>query len=106
VLGHHGGISAFFATGYFRGADLATGARRHDKGFTRLSYLGKPLICPSAVIQRLHLPMIWGGVPRTPRLLPPTRLALTASQPVTMSRNRGNAHRQATGLLPDKMGLY
>ena len=37
---------------------------------------------------------------------PPTRLAFTASQPVTMSRNRGNAHRQATGLPPDKMGLY
>jgi hypothetical protein len=81
VLGQDGGISAFFATGYFRGADLATGAGRHDEGFTRLSYLGKPLICPSAVIQRSHLPMIWGAYQGRLGYFPPPAWRLRRHNP-------------------------
>ena len=52
-------VGIFGTAGYARSADLDTRARRHYEGLTRLCFLGKPLICPSAVIQRSHLPMIW-----------------------------------------------
>ena len=81
VCGHDGGVSDFFAAGYITGAGLATGARRHDEGLTRLCYLGKPLICPSAVIQRSHLPMIWGAVPRTLGYFPPPAWRLRRHNP-------------------------
>jgi hypothetical protein len=84
---------------------------RQNSGLTGLCCWGKLPTSPSAVIQRSHLPAMWGAIPRTPRLLPPSLPSAfcLARYGVTPSRSPENwrtAHRQATGPLPGKKGLY
>jgi len=65
AVGDYGGVGAFVAAGiisYSRIAGRAAGARWPDSFPARLRRLRKLPSCPSAVIQRSHLPAIWGAV--------------------------------------------